>query len=404
MSEPLSAALINEAIGWRRQLHRLPELAYRERITSDFVAASLREWGLDVHRGLAGTGVVGTLRRGAHRRTIGIRADMDALPIEEKSTVAHSSQHCGVMHACGHDGHTAILLATARACVELEDIDGTVHFIFQPAEENEQGGKRMVEEGLFRLFPCESIYGLHNWPAIPVGSYVARDGPILGAFAIFEITVSGRGCHGCFPHEGDDVILAAGQLIAALHTIASRSIDPRQAAVVSATQVHGGDTWNTLPDRCVIRGTTRWFDPLVGDTIERRMNELARSIAAGYGCQAQVHYERRIPATVNDPAATEFLRSVVSSTLPQLRRVDIEPSTGAEDFAFMLEHVPGCYVLLGAGRTTGDNPPLHSPQFDFNDEALPLGAALWLELVRSRLGRRRGADGANPDSVAAVTC
>jgi len=384
MSGLLSAERIADAVHWRRQLHQHPELAYREHQTSDFVAARLGEFGLDIHRGLAGTGIVGTLKRGTSPRTIGIRADMDALPIEEKSGVAHSSQHGGVMHACGHDGHTAILLAAARACAEIEDLDGTVHFIFQPAEENEQGGKRMVDDGLFKLFPCDSIYGLHNWPAIPLGTYVARDGPILGAFAIFEITLTGRGCHGCFPHEGNDVVLAAGQLICALHTIASRSVDPRQAAVVSATQVHGGDTWNTLPDSCVIRGTTRWFDPQVGDTIERRMNELAQAIAAGYGCQVQVRYERRIPATINDPTAAEFIRTVASNSLPQLKRVDIEPSTGSEDFAFMLEQVPGCYVLLGTGKL-GDNPLLHSPQFDFNDAALPLGAALWVEVVRSHL-------------------
>lgn len=380
----LSAAAIAEAIDWRRQLHRHPELAYQERKTSDFVAAQLSQWGFAVHRGLAGSGVVGTLKRGTSSRTLGIRADMDALPIAEKSGARHSSQIHGVMHACGHDGHVAIALAAARACAKLESLDGTVHFVFQPAEENEGGAKRMVDEGLFERFPCDSIYALHNWPSLPVGTCVARDGAVLAAFALFEIEISGTGCHGAMPSQGTDCVLAACQLVVALQSIASRNIDPRQTAVVSATQVHGGDTWNTIPDVCTIRGTTRWFDAGVGDLIERRLTELAHSIASAFGCEARVRYERRIPATINDADAAAVIRAITTQPALGISCVDAEPTTGSEDFSFMLQRVPGCYVLLGAGRS-GINPGLHSPQYDFNDDALPIGAALWVALVQQTL-------------------
>lgn len=379
----LSPGLIAEAVSWRHHLHKHPELAFNERQTADFVAAQLGQCGLTVHRGLGGTGVVGTLKRGTSQRSIAIRADMDALPIEEQSGAPHASTTRGIMHACGHDGHVTMALAAARMCAQLPNLDGTVHFIFQPAEENEGGARRMIEEGLFRLFPCDAVYGLHNWPALPLGTCMARDGAMMAAMGAFEVAISGRGCHGAMPHEGTDSLLAGCQLVTALQSIVSRNIDPLEAAVVSATQIRAGDTWNVIPDRCVIRGTTRWFDNRIGDSLEQRITELSKSIAAGFGCEAQVRYERRFPATINDPAAASFVRTVAGA-VPKLTLVDAHPSMGAEDFAVMLQAVPGCYFWLGTGKPEG-NPGLHSPRYDFNDEVLPFGIAFWVALVRQSL-------------------
>jgi amidohydrolase len=377
--------ILAEALSWRHHLHRHPELAFGERETSDFVATQLERFGLKVHRGLAGTGVVGTLRRGTGRRSIGIRADMDALPVREESGAPHISRVPGVMHACGHDGHTAIALAAAGICSALPDLDGIVHFIFQPAEENEGGGRRMVEEGLFKSFPCDSVYALHNWPGLPVGTCVARDGPMMAAFGTFEIGIRGRGAHGAMPHAGTDAILAATQLVCALQSIVSRNVDPLQSAVVSVTQIRGGDTWNVLPDECLIRGTTRWYEDRVGDCIEERMTQLAHSIAAGFGATARILYERRYPATINDPASAGLVRDVAARV--PLSVIDSPPTMGAEDFAYMLRAVPGCYLWLGAARA-GENPGLHSARYDFNDEVLPAGVELWVSLVRRCLATR----------------
>ena len=387
--DALSPQAISEAIAWRKELHRYPELGYHERRTAQFVASQLESWGFDVHRGLAGTGVVGTLSRGTARRSLGIRADMDALPMQEASGAPHSSERAGVMHACGHDGHVAMLLAAARACSELAHLDGTVHFIFQPAEEIEGGARRMLEEGLLEMFACDVIYALHNWPALPLGTIAVADGPVLAAIAVFEIIVSGQGCHGALPHEGSDVILAGCQLVSALQSIVSRNIDPRQAAIVSTTCFRAGDTWNVMPDQCVIRGTTRWFDPDVGNTMERRIREISEAVVQGLGCQVALRYDRRGPATVNDPTCARFVREVAAAAAVGLKIVELPPSTGAEDFALMLEKVPGCYVLLGAAREDV-NPALHSPQFDFNDAALRRGAMLWVAIVERTLTAAQG--------------
>lgn len=384
VADVVSADLLAEAVSWRHHLHRHPELAFNERQTSDFVGSQLERFGLKVHRRIAGTGVIGTLTRGTSRRSIGIRADMDALPIREESGTPHLSSIPGVMHACGHDGHTAIALAAARICATLPDLDGTVHFIFQPAEENEGGGRRMVEEGLFKSFPCDSVYALHNWPGLPIGTCVARDGPMMAAFGTFEISIRGRGSHGAMPHAGADPIVAAAQIVSALQSIVSRNIDPLQSAVVSVTQIRSGDTWNVIPDECLIRGTTRWYEEETGNRIEERMANLTSSIAAGFGCSAAVRYERRYPATINDPASAKLLRDVAGET--RLKVVDAPPSMGGEDFAYMLRAVPGSYLWLGAARN-GDNPGLHSARYDFNDDALPAGVALWVCLVRRCLAR-----------------
>lgn len=379
----LSSDLIAEAVEWRRHLHQHPELAFNELQTSDFIADQLGRLGLSVHRGLGGTGVVGTLKRGTSPRTIAIRADMDALAIEEQTGVAHTSCARGVMHACGHDGHIAMALAAAKACVDLPNLDGTVHFIFQPAEEGECGARRMIEDGLFRLFPCDAIYALHNQPALPFGTCVARDGVMLAASAVFEIEIRGQGCHGGRPHQGTDPILAGCELVSVLQSITSRNIDPLESAVVSVTQVHAGHAWSVIPSKSVIRGTTRWFNEGVGDIVERRVSEISRSIASAFGCEASVHYDRRYPATVNDAATANFVRSVASG-VASLKVVDHPPTTGSEDFSEMLRVVPGCYVWLGSGRSNNDY-GLHSPHYDFNDEMLPLGAALWVSLVRRGL-------------------
>jgi amidohydrolase len=374
---------IAEMVAWRHHLHRNPELAFEEHETASFVARTLASLGLKVSEGLGGTGVVGTLSRGTSGRSIGIRADMDALPIEEATSVPYKSKVPGRMHACGHDGHTAMLLGAARALAQSGKFDGTVHFIFQPAEENEGGGRRMVEEGLFREFPCDAVYALHNWPALSVGACAAHDGAVMAAFGTFEIVIEGKGSHGAMPHEGTDPIVAACELGASLQTIVSRNVSPLEPAVVSITQVHAGDAWNVIPARSVLRGTTRWFDKTVGDLIENRLISLANSVADGFGCKASVRYDRRYPATINDASEAAFIRSVVDAGT-DLRIEALPPSMAAEDFAFMLDARPGCYLWLGSSRA-GSNPGLHSPHFDFNDEIIPHGVDLWQKVVEAKL-------------------
>ncbi|GAB1584035.1 M20 aminoacylase family protein [Phyllobacterium phragmitis] len=383
MSEPLiPGAEIEEAVNWRHHLHANPELAFEEHKTSDFIAGKLSEWGYTIKTGYGKTGVVGSLQRGTSSRAVGIRADIDALPIVERSGVSYASKTPGRMHACGHDGHVAMALAAARAASRLS-FDGTVHFVFQPAEENEGGGRAMVEDGLFRDFPMDDIYAMHNWPGLDLGQCVARDAEMMAAFGTFEIKVRGRGAHGAMPHEGADPIVAASQIVAGLQTIASRNISPLQSAVVSATQIHGGDAWNVIPEEVVIRGTTRWFEADIGRKIVERIGGLAASVAAGYGCTADVDHTARYPATINNPGCARFVREL-GARVGGIEVVDALPSMAAEDFAFMLREIPGCYFWLGA-RKEGTNPGLHSPYFDFNDRLLPLGANMWVSLVQERL-------------------
>lgn len=377
----LSAGVTARAVEWRRHLHQHPELAYQEDNTAAFVASQLGEFGLSVHRGLGKTGVVGTLKRGHGKRTVAIRADMDALRIPEESGVPHASRTSGLMHACGHDGHVAIALAAAKVCAQLPDLDGTVHFIFQPAEEGLAGARRMIEEGLFRQFPCDAVYALHNWPSLPVGTCAAMNGPMMAANAVFDVEVSGRGCHAAMPHQGTDVILAASQLVSTLQSIVSRTVNPLDSGVLSVTQIHGGDTHNVMPARCSVRGTARWFDNAVGDNIEQGIARCAQAIAAAFSCEAQFKFERRYPATINDAKVASFVRDLVNSSALDLTVRDEKPSMASEDFAFMLAEVPGCYLWLGAGSDYG----LHSPRYDFNDEILTRGIALWATLVQRSL-------------------
>lgn len=369
---------------WRHDLHAHPETAFEERRTSDVVAEKLQSFGLEVHRGLAGTGVVGILRNG-EGPAVAFRADMDALHMDEQTNLPHASRHQGRMHACGHDGHTAMLLGAARYLAENPSFKGSIAFIFQPAEENEGGGRVMVEEGLFDRFPVDEVYGMHNWPGLDVGRMAMRPGPMMASYDIFELTLSGKGTHAAMPHLGSDVIVAGTQIVNAWQTIPSRNTHPVDAAVVSVTQFHAGDTWNVIPATAVLRGTTRTFRAEVQDMVERRMRDLAGAIAGAMGVEASFRYERRYPSTVNTADATEKARQAAARVVGD-GAVDLDPmpSMGAEDFAFMLQKRPGCYVWLGAGPSDGGR-NLHSPHYDFNDQLLPIGASYWVRLAETVL-------------------
>ena len=376
----------DEMIAWRRHIHKHPETAFEEHQTSDYVALRLHKFGIDVHRGLAGTGVVGTLKGGkGDGPAIGLRADMDALDIEEKNDIDYKSENPGKMHACGHDGHSTMLLGAAKYLSETKNFAGTVHFIFQPAEENEGGGRVMIEEGLFEKFPVESVYGMHNMPGIPVGEFAIRSGPIMASFDIFEITLTGTGTHAALPQLGRDAVVAASQLVTALQTIASRTVSPFDAAVVSVTQIHTGDTWNVIPEEAVIRGTTRAFKEEIQTHMETEIRRIADGIAATFGVTAQVHYERRYPPTINDAAETDLTAGIAREIAGNdMVSLDKDPMMGAEDFAFMLNEKPGAYMWIGNGPRDGGC-MLHNPHYDFNDEVLPLGASYWAKLVETRL-------------------
>lgn len=370
---------------WRRDLHAHPETAFEEQRTSDFVAEKLASFGLEVHRGLAKTGVVGILRNG-EGPMVGFRADMDALHIHEETNLPHSSRNPGRMHACGHDGHTAMLLGAARHLTENPNLfQGTIVFIFQPAEENEGGGRVMVEEGLFDRFPVEKVFGMHNWPGLEVGRIALRPGPLMAAYDIFELTLTGRGTHAGMPHMGADTIMVGSQIVGAWQTIASRSVHPIDSAVVSVTQFHAGDTWNVLPATAVLRGTVRTFRPEVQDLVQRRMGEVATAIAGGFGVEASLRYERRYPPTTNSAKETELARQAAARVVGEdALDLDPMPSMGAEDFSFMLQKRPGCYIWVGAGPSDqGRN--LHSPHYDFNDAVLPIGASYWVRLAETVL-------------------
>ena len=378
------AGLQAEMTAWRRHLHAHPETAFEEHETSAFVAERLASFGIDVHRGLAGTGIVGTLSVG-EGPMIGLRADMDALPLEERNDFAHRSTRPGKMHACGHDGHTAMLLGAACYLAETRRFRGTVCFIFQPAEENEAGGRVMVEQGLFEKFPVSAVYGMHNYPGLPVGSIGLRPGPMMAACDVFEIVVSGRGCHAAMPQLGTDAVLAASAIVSALHTLVGRIIDPLEAAIVSVTQLHAGNTWNVIPERALLRGTVRSFKETVQDALEAAIRNTAEAIAAAHRCTADVRYDRGYPVTVNDPDATRSAARAAALVVGDegVER-DPTPSMGSEDFAFMLRERPGCYVWLGSGSADGGC-VLHNPRYDFNDAILPIGASYWTTLVETQL-------------------
>ena len=379
------AAFHDDMTAWRRDLHAHPETAFEEERTSALVAGKLAGFGLEVHRGLAGTGVVATLRAGSGSRAIALRADMDALHIQELNDFAHRSRHDGKMHACGHDGHTAMLLGAARYLAETRHFDGTVHFVFQPAEENEGGGRVMVEEGLFDRFPVEAVYGMHNWPGMEVGRFGVLEGPVMAAFDVFEITIEGRGCHAAMPHLGVDPVVAAGSVIQNLQIIVSRRVSPLDSGVVSLTQIHGGDTWNVIPETVVMRGTARSFEAATRDLIEATIHAIGAGVEATHGVKVTLRYDRRYPATINTAAETELAATAAGDVVGATSVLrDLEPSMASEDFAFMLQARPGAYVWIGNGSAE-DGRMLHSPHYDFNDEILPIGATWWARLVETVL-------------------
>ena len=369
----------------RRDLHAHPETAFEERRTADVVAARLAALGVEVHRGLAGTGVVGVLRAGSGQRAIGLRADMDALHVAELNDFGHRSLHAGKMHACGHDGHTAMLLGAARYLAETRHFDGTVYFIFQPAEESEGGGELMVREGLFEQFAAEVVFGMHNWPGVPVGQFQLRKGPMMAGTNRFEITVTGRGGHAAMPHQSIDPVVAGSALVQALQTLASRNLNPLDSGVVTVTQFHGGDAWNVIPSEVVIRGTTRAFTPEIQDLLEDGMRRVCDGVTAAHGCKVALRYERNYPPLVNSEREAQLAREVLESLVgAENVQWDCAPTMAGEDFAFMLQARPGCFVFIGNGPGQGGC-MLHNPRYDFNDAILPLGASYWARLVERYL-------------------
>lgn len=379
------SALTGEMCDWRHHLHARPETAFEEVATSAYVADLLRGMGLEVHTGIAKTGLVAVLRNGTGNDAIGFRADLDALPIHEASGVPYASRHPGRMHACGHDGHTAMLLGAAKAISRRRKLDGTLYFIFQPAEENEGGGRVMVKEGLFDRFPMRAVYGMHNWPRKPLGTIATRVGPLMGAYDVFEIVGTGKGAHAAMAYTGKDPMPFGAHVINALQTIVSRNVHPQDAGVVSVTQIHAGDTWNVIPETMILRGTVRTFRPEVQDLIESRLRGIVAGCAATFDMTATVRYERRYPATVNTEAETGHAIAAAAAVVGEDRvETDPIPELGSEDFAFMLQAKRGCYVWLGAGQ--GENPiNVHNPRYDFNDAALPIGASYWVMLAEQQL-------------------
>lgn len=370
---------------WRQDFHRHPETAFEEIRTAATVADRLRQFGLQVTTGIGRTGVVGTLRN-SDGPGIALRADMDALHISEENSFGYRSQTPGKMHACGHDGHMTMLLGAARHLAETRRFKGTVQFIFQPAEENEAGGKAMIDDGLFERFPADTVYGMHNWPGLQAGHFDLCKGPIMAAFDTFEITINGFGTHAAMPHLGRDAVLASGHIVASLQSIVSRLTDPQSAAVVSVTQIHGGDTWNVIPETVQLRGCTRHFTRSDQDLIEAEVTNISNSIAIAHGVEAVVDYKRRYPTTVNSAVETEHAAAAAALTVgADLVGTSATPSLASEDFAFMLQERPGCYIRIGNGPEA-DGRTLHNPRYDFNDEVLPVGAAYWVNLVEDRLG------------------
>jgi amidohydrolase len=375
--------LLPGLVAFRRDLHAHPELAFEERRTARLVAAALRELGIEVHEGIAGTGVVGVLRSGMSQRMIGLRADMDALPILEQGERPHLSRHAGIHHACGHDGHTAMLLGAARQLARTRSFDGQVAFIFQPAEEGRGGAREMVKQGLFERFPCESVYALHNWPDLPVGTAATRPGAIMAAADRFDIVVRGRGAHAALPHQTADAVLAAAELVTQLHTIVSRRVPPTHNAVLSVTRISGGQSHNVLPAAVELTGTVRSFDPGVQDTIEAAIRSVADGVARASGATVEVEYVRYYPATVNTAAEAQLALDAARAA-GLAAQVAPAPAFTSEDFSFMLQQRPGAYLWLGQGRKAG-NVPLHHPSYDFNDDALAGGVRWFVEVARVAL-------------------
>lgn len=385
----------------RRDIHAHPELCFEEKRTSDVIAKALTDWGIPIHRGLGTTGVVGIVKgtAGSSTRAVGLRADIDALPITEHNTFAHASQHAGRMHACGHDGHTAMLLAAAKhfSNEKNRDFDGTVYLIFQPAEEGGGGAREMIKDGIFTLFPMEAVFGAHNWPGMKVGQFALKNGPCFASSNEFRIVIRGKGSHAAMPDLGTDPLPIAAQLILGFQTIVSRNKKPIDPGVISVTMVHAGEATNVVPDSCVLEGTVRTFTLELLDLFERRMKEMAEHTCAAFGTTCEFEFTRNYPPTINHPKETEFARSVMAEVVGPENVQEFEPTMGAEDFSYFLLEKPGCYFLIGNGDGShrvgghGMGPcMLHNPSYDFNDELIPLGATLWVQLARKWLAQPRG--------------
>jgi len=373
---------------WRQHLHRFPETAFEETQTAKFIADKLTSFGLHVHQGLGKTGVVATLSAGNSDNKIALRADMDALFIQEQNTFAYRSRHDGKMHACGHDGHSAMLLGAAKYLSGHRNFNGTVYFIFQPAEEGRAGARQMIDDGLFEQFPADCVFGMHNYPDIPSGHFAVKAGAMMASFDCFEITVTGQATHAAMPHLGNDAIVASAQLINALQTIVSRTINPADPAVVSITQIHAGNTWNAIPESVVLRGTFRCFNSVVKTTIANKITQLVNSICEGFDVSADIRFNPEnagYPVTFNAEAETAIALKAAQAVAGE-NGVNQQPtpSMGSEDFAFMLQEKPGCYIWIGNGSSE-NSCLLHNPHYDFNDEILPVGAAYWVKLVEMKL-------------------
>jgi amidohydrolase len=377
----------------RRDIHAHPELCYEERRTSDVVAQKLTEWGIPVLRGMGVTGVVGVIKNGSSDRAIGLRADMDALPVQETNRFAHASKHSGKMHACGHDGHMAMLLGAAHYLSQHRNFDGTVYVIFQPAEEGGGGAKRMMDDGLFTRCPMEAVFGMHNWPSIAVGAFGVTPGPMMASSNEFEVIVTGKGAHAAQPHKGIDPIMVAVQIAQSWQTVITRNKSPIDAAALSITQIHAGSATNVIPDQATLVGTVRTFTTEVLDLIEQRMRAIARHTAAAFDAQVDFRFNRNYPPLINHEKETAFAVGVMQSVVgAQNVNAKVEPTMGAEDFAFLLQEKPGCYVFIGNGggghRDSGHGLGpcnLHNPSYDFNDELLPIGATYWVRLAETFL-------------------
>jgi amidohydrolase len=376
----------------RRDIHAHPELCFEENRTADVVAAKLQEWGIEVHRGLGKTGVVGILQNGSSKRAIGLRADMDALPIQEFNKFDHASQHTGKMHACGHDGHVAMLLAAAQYLTRHRQFDGTVYFIFQPAEEGGGGAREMIRDGLFQQFPMDAVFGMHNWPGLPAGQFALSAGPVMASSNEFKITIHGKGCHAAMPHNGIDPVVVACQMVQAFQTIVSRNLKPIEAGVISVTMIHTGEATNVVPDQAELQGTVRTFTVAALDMIEQRMREVAEHTCAAFGASCHFEFERNYPPTINHAAEADFARAVMADIVGPDNVSTQEPTMGAEDFAYMLQERPGAYCFIGNGDGVhrlvghGEGPcTLHNPNYDFNDELIPLGATYWVRMAQKWL-------------------
>ena len=378
----------------RRDIHAHPELCFQEERTSEMIARTLAAWGIEVHRGLGKTGVVGVIQGRPGPRSIGLRADIDALPMTEHNQFAHASRYAGRMHACGHDGHTAMLLSAAQHLAATRDFDGKVILVFQPAEEGGGGAREMIQDGLFERFPMDAIFGMHNWPGMPAGTFAIKDGPCFASSNEFHITIRGKGCHGAMPHLGIDPVPVACQLVLAFQTILTRNLRPIETGVISVTMIQAGEATNVVPESVTLQGTVRTFTDETLDLIEERMRELSHQLSAAFGATAEFEFQRNYPPTINHSAETAFARQVMTEVVGPERVELFEATMGAEDFSFFLQHKPGAYFVIGNGDGThregghGLGPcTLHNPSYDFNDELIPLGGTLWVKMAQRWLAQ-----------------